>query len=275
MNYDNLTQAITDFLLTCPDNYISEGDAMRPDLVGMRIYDAPLFGVGAADDPIFEKFKKPEIVDPGVMLPADWVPNAKSVLSFFLPFSEQVRVSNRPHTKFGSDEWFHGRIEGTVMMHSLGAFICAYLEREGYQAAFPAGDPRFHWIGNYCSNWSERHTAYACGLGTFGLSKGLITKRGVAGRFGSVITSAVLPVTEREYSSPFEYCTMCGKCQINCPAGAIDKTRGVIHGKDHPLCSAHVASGKTKPHGIHQRVRFGCGKCQVDVPCETGIPGRE
>lgn len=274
MNYDTLTQAITDFLLNCPDNYISESDAIRPDLVGMQIYDAPLFGVGAADDPIFTEFKKPEIVNPDVMLPGDWVSDAKSVLSFFLPFSEQVRVSNRPHTEIGSDEWFHGRIEGTVMMHRLGAFICEYLENHGFQAAFPANDPRFHWIGSYCSNWSERHVAYACGLGTFGLSKGLITKKGVAGRFGSVITSAPLPVTEREYSSPFEYCTLCGKCQINCPAKAIDKTKGVIHGKDHPTCSDHVGAHKTPPHGIHQRVRFGCGKCQVAVPCETEIPGK-
>lgn len=33
------------------------------------------------------------------------------------------------------------------------------------------------------SNWSERHAAYVCGLGTFGLSKGLITDKGMGRTF--------------------------------------------------------------------------------------------
>ena len=35
-------------------------------------------------------------------------------------------------------------------------------------------------ISPYISTWSERHAMYAAGLGTFGLSKGLITKKGMA-----------------------------------------------------------------------------------------------
>lgn len=97
-----------------------------------------------------------------------------------------------------------------------------------YSAVYPAADSRFGMLTQFASNWSERHVAYICGLGTFGLSKGLITKKGIAGRFGSVVTSAVLPVTQREYSNPFEYCTMCGKCAINCPAHAIDTEKGII-----------------------------------------------
>ena len=42
-------------------------------------------------------------------------------------------------------------------------------------------------VGDYASNWSERHVAYVCGLGTFGC-QGLITSKGLAGRFGSIIT---------------------------------------------------------------------------------------
>ena len=37
------------------------------------------------------------------------------------------------------------------------------------------------------SNWSERHIAYAAGLGTFGLCDGLITPLGKAMRCGSVV----------------------------------------------------------------------------------------
>ena len=84
----------------------------------------------------------------------------------------------------------------------------------------------------YASNWSERHVAYVCGLGTFGLSKGLITERGMAGRFGSIVTDAELAPTPRKYSDPFEYCTKCGACQFRCPAKAIDKSRGPALAKD-------------------------------------------
>ena len=34
----------------------------------------------------------------------------------------------------------------------------------------------------YFSNWSERHIAYAAGLGTFSLSDGFIIERGIAHR---------------------------------------------------------------------------------------------
>lgn len=124
----------------------------------------------------------------------------------------------------------------------------------------------------YASNWSERHVAYVCGLGTFGLSKGLITERGMAGRFGSIVTDAELAPTPRKYSDPFEYCTKCGACQFRCPAKAIDKSRGPALAKDQKLCDAWVTSTKRPPHGPHERVRFGCGKCQVRVPCSRRIP---
>lgn len=38
-----------------------------------------------------------------------------------------------------------------------------------------------------------------CGLGIFGLSKGLITSKGIAGRFGSIVTELQIIPNEREY----------------------------------------------------------------------------
>ena len=104
--------------------------------------------------------------------------------------------------------------------------------------------------------------AFVCGMGTFGLSKGLITERGVAGRFGSVIVDAPLEVTPRPYTDIYEYCTKCGAC-MRCPAGAIT----LEEGKSHEKCSAYVHTLRVK-----YAPRFGCGKCQVKVPCERGIP---
>jgi epoxyqueuosine reductase QueG len=149
------------------------------------------------------------------------------------------------------------------------------LKHEGFTAIAPMVDPRFsrispfntneHEQDYYTSNWSERHIAYACGLGTFGLSKGLITGKGIAGRFISLITSAYFTPDKRSYTGIYDYCTNCGACVRNCPAQAITLEKGKIHS----ICSAFVESTRYK-----HAPRFGCGKCQVKVPCESGIPAR-
>lgn len=270
MTIDKLMEEARKFL-DGPVNRVAAEDALRPELAGMRIYEEPLFGVAAAGDPLFEELRRPEVLHPGVMLPREWVDGAKSVVAFFLPFTEQVVSSNAEGTA-PSDEWLHGRIEGQLAMNAFGELMKRTLEEAGYAAAFPTTDARFKMLEPYASNWSERHAAYICGLGTFGLSKGLITERGMAGRFGSVITDAELPVTPRKYSGPFDYCTQCGACQFRCPAKAIDKSRGPALAKDQKLCDDCVKASRRPPHGPHERVRFGCGKCQVKVPCSRRIP---
>ena len=96
----------------------------------------------------------------------------------------------------------------------------------------------------------------------------------MAGRFGSIVTTAPLPVTERPYDNPFAYCILCGACQTRCPVNAIDIRRGVIDGKNQAICAPFVNGTRRPPHGPNQRKRYGCGKCQVGVPCESGIPLR-
>lgn len=267
----DLEKAAAAFLLDHPMNHVQAEDAIRPELTGMRMLDAPIFAVASAADPLFQTLKEPDVVHPDTLLPTDWLPGAKSVISFFIPFSEPVRKANRESREL-ADEWLHARIEGQMMVDEVGAFVTRWLTERGHAAVYPAAHPDFHWIKPFSSIWSERHVAYIAGLGTFGLSKGLISKKGVAGRYGSIITSAELPVTEREYDNPFAYCTMCGKCAKNCPPKAIDPEKGVQFGKNHQLCSDFLDDNTRPPHGPNQRIRYGCGKCQVGVPCEMGIP---
>lgn len=275
MTLESLYETATAHVQSCPENRISAADAISPHLAGMQIFESPIFAVGAADDPQFWRLREPGVVGPNSMLPADWLREVRSVLSFFLPFSAAVRDSNRALAEKTSDEWLHARIEGQLMVNSLGAFLCSWLKERGHAAIYPAADTRFQLTSPFASNWSERHVAYICGLGTFGLSKGLITSKGMAGRFGSIVTSASLPITKQPYTNPFAYCTMCGKCQMNCPAQAIDVKRGIINGKNHALCAAFIDRNTLPPHGPSRRIRFGCGKCQVGVPCETGIPRKK
>jgi len=123
------------------------------------------------------------------------------------------------------------------------------------------------------SNWSERHVAHACGLGTFGLSDGLITPVGKAMRCGSVVTDMPLTPTPRSYKSHTEYCLFhsygtCRECIERCPAGAITEA-----GHDKEICRKY-AYGKIKEtvgptYGV---VTTGCGLCQTGVACEGRIP---
>ena len=267
-------KTLKDYLNNSTDNFIKKEDALRPDLEGMRIFDEPLFGYTSADDPFFTEAKKPEIIGAHFMTPEEWLPGAKTVISVFLPFTARVREANRLDMSWPAYEWLHGRLEGQVFQAEICRFAEDLLKKEGYAALGPMIDSRLSSRssltsdkteqGFYTTNWSERHAAYAAGLGTFGLSKGLITRKGVAGRYLSVITSASFEHTERPYKGVYDYCIFCGACAVNCPAGAISKEKGKLH---HP-CSEFLDSVKTK-HSPY----YGCGKCQVKVPCEDKAPG--
>ena len=147
--------------------------------------------------------------------------------------------------------------------------VKAWFEENGVKACVPSNDKRFHQVienGVYGSNWSERHVAYLCGLGTFGLSKGIITEKGMAGRFMSIIIDKEMEIDERPYTDVYEYCTKCGACIRRCPANAITMEKG----KEHAPCDAW-----NKKIGAMNTPRFGCGLCQVKVPCESKNPVRK
>ena len=124
------------------------------------------------------------------------------------------------------------------------------------------------------SNWSERHTAFISGLGTFGLCDGLISPKGKAARYGSVIANIPLTATPRPYGKYNEYCMAengCTACITRCPAGAISK-----EGHDKLKCILYHMN-VIKPI-CHDRCDYDgyavCGLCQTGVPCECGIPER-
>ncbi len=271
MSISELSTRMNDYLQQEPLNYITAEDAIRPSLAGLRLFDSAIFGVAQADSPDFELFRRPYVVGPETLLPSDWIPEAKSVISFFMAFDDQVKRSNQQDPIEPSDEWLHARIEGQDMVAAFGKHLESLIKDAGHQAVYAAAGPRFKRLGPFLSNWSERHVAYACGLGTFGLSRGLITRKGMAGRFGSVITDAVFEPTPHDYNGPFDYCIMCGVCERNCPVGAIDASLGVEGGKNHETCVPHVGKNRIAETGS-RKIRYGCGKCQVGVPCQDGIP---
>ena len=273
MNKVDFETVLREYIRTSPENFIGLDIALRPELAGMQIFDEPLFGYAAADDAYFTTAKNPEVVGAHFMSPGEWLTGAKTVVCLFLPFTAQVRTANRRNMAWPADEWLHGRIEGQNFQNSICRFAEDLLKKAGFPALAPMTDARFTRVSPltsdktaqtfYTSNWSERHAAYAAGLGTFSLSKGLITVKGVAGRYLSIISALSFEADKRRYTGIYDYCSNCGACIRNCPTAAISKERE----KNHYLCSEFVDSVKAK-----HDPRFGCGKCQVNVPCETRAP---
>ena len=126
----------------------------------------------------------------------------------------------------------------------------------------------------YYSNWSERHIAYAAGLGTFSLSDGFITERGIAHRCGSIVTDLELPATPRTASGPYTNCLFyvngtCQDCIKRCPAGAITE-----EGHDKEKCFEHFDKLSSLKEKYNVEVT-GCGLCQTKVSCEFTNPVRK
>jgi epoxyqueuosine reductase len=251
----DIIRATADFIADSPLNRIEE-------LGGLSLMDPPLAAVAAADDPLFEGLKDPAIVGPRHMAPGEWLDGSRAVVSLFLPFSARVRRSNSG-PGLPSPEWLYGRIEGEDLVQAALERLVEYFAEAGYRALAPAADKRFRVIDRR-SNWSERHVAFIAGLGTFSLSRALITKAGSAGRLGSVIVDAGLEPTPRYYEGREENCSGCKACIARCPPCAIREK-----GKDNAICGGYL-------DGVKARFapRYGCGKCQTGVPCEAGIPAK-
>ena len=256
----------------------------------LRLFDEPLIGVGDAHDLLFTVFKNKNVIGQWHKTPEEWLLEAESIISMFFPFSQEVKTSNATMCSVASTEWVYGRVEGQTYISACTKSIRDFFVKEHTEACVPSLDVRFFRINTgikrtldpsdpedgsrypgaddktFSSNWSERHAAFVCGLGTFGMSRGLITKKGIAGRFGSIIIAERMEADKREYEGLYDYCIKCGACAKRCPATAIPEKEL----KDHSLCAPVIAASR-----ILFAPRYGCGLCQTAVPCQDGIPLRK
>jgi epoxyqueuosine reductase len=258
MNLKKITEYLTDTLKTDPRNRVRKG---------LYFYGPPLVGVAAADDPIFNEFRKPEIIGPGFRTPGDWLGSAKSVVSYFLPFTAEMHELNeRPGVP--AREWLLERGRGGLLNRELRDGLVEKLRSAGHDAIAPSSSPEFA-VDGYSSNWPERHIGYAAGLGTFGLNGSLLTEAGCAGRWGSIVTSLELEPTRRLYDGPYDYCVYyrdgtCAECASRCPADALGPGK-----RNLKACEGYCKYVSSEIYGTSYEH---CGKCQSAVPCAKGIP---
>ena len=274
-------------------NFIQTTEFNRRTQIDQGVYfDEPLVGFASGNDPLFLEYKNiigafhstpTEIISAALrdkgkeLLPAE--ADRISVISWVLPAHEDVRKSNRMEDRFPSKLWLDLKEFGEACNNAIRRHVVRYLGDLGYLAVAPVLLPsvqtfRDEKVG-WASSWSERHIAYACGLGTFGLCDGLITPKGKAVRIGSVVTNLKLAPTDRGYRHPKENCLFfrnekCGRCMQRCPAGAITE-KG--HDKDRcrDYCNSESLQVKRLEYG-QQKSSLACGLCQTGVPCEFKIP---
>ena len=274
---DWIKDLVRDFIVTSTHN------TMRNNTEDPA-WDDALVGFASGADPIWQQYK--EYVGPFHWTPwevfAQHCPGESAgaeeltVVSWVLPQREAVRKANRRAKKYPSEEWARIRVYGEEFNAALRRRVADRLKQVGHAAIAPMLAPNWTVVKSerfsYASSWSERHAAHAAGLGTFGLCDGLITARGKAMRVGSVVAKISIQPTPRPYSNHRAYCLFfadgtCGKCIDRCPARAITKA-----GHDKEKCRQHLARSREYVKKTYKFEGYGCGLCQVGVPCEARIP---
>ena len=274
---DWIKSLIRNFISTSPLNTM-QNEAGEP------AWDSALIGFASGADQIWQQYKE-------YIGAFHWTPwevfnqhrpektassEKLTVVSWVLPQREMVRKTNRRARKYPSEEWARIRIYGEEFNMALRRHVVRSLEQAGHAAVAPMLAPNWAIVKSerfsYASSWSERHAAHAAGLGSFGLCDGLSTAKGIAMRAGSVVAKIDIKPTPRPYADHRAYCLFfadrtCGKCIDRCPVRAITEA-----GHDKEKCRQHLVSSREYVKETYRFEGYGCGLCQVGVPCEAGIP---
>jgi len=272
---------------------------------GGHIFDTPIFGVAKGDDAIFIRFKT--VVGPQHLTPAEmWlqsglpeVPGLAArlrIVSIIFPYVDRIRAASKTARKMPAGIYCVGRNFANAFMDDVLARTVAFFQAKNFQATSGMRSPAFQIIVNQdplniYATWSERHMAFAAGLGTFSLHEGFISEIGCNIRLTSVITDAPLAVTMRKSDEPYANCLYytsgkCKKCADRCPADAIsadghDKLKCYLYGQTVQEEMTGRLGDQLKPHlryinGQEQwSYPVGCAFCQFDVPCMEKNPVKQ
>ena len=247
------------------------------------MFDEPIIGFADGDDPLFVEYK--QIIGDFHFTPREILKrqfpewddekDCCSVICWVLPIATETRKSNADRSDYPSERWAHTKLFGEQFNNYLRRMVVNSLQKEGYLAVAPALSPHFttRYTPDIASSWSERHIVYAAGLGTFGLSDGFITAKGIAMRCGSVVTNLRIEPTLRKYQNHMENCLFfssgsCGVCIERCSVGAIDEN-GHDKVRCRKFCNGAASDYVLRNYEVNVSC---CGLCQTGVPCESRTP---
>ncbi len=276
-----LSSLIREYTLNAPENSLGLES-------GEKAFDAPLVAFSRGDDRLYTFYR--QHIGSFYLTPLDFFEHhfphicctaeELTIISWILPSTAKTREEQAAQKKFPSERWARTRAMGEDFNISLRNHVVDELIKKDMHALAPMLSPIWSRSdqGDYapCSNWSERHAAYAAGLGTFGLCDGLITPVGKAVRVGSVIAKVEIEPSARPYDHHQASCLHftdrgCQACIDRCPVNAISEK-----GHDKKRCMQYTE------HTMNEYIKaqygldtYACGLCQAGVPCTSGIPEEE
>lgn len=249
---DKLENLIKTFIRECSQNHNTTTS-----------WNEPLIAYADAFNEDFIKLK--ELVSPTHAMPHDFLSNAKTVVTYFIPFNGDIIKSNIAH-KHSSKEWSIAYIETNKLIYDLNTFIKSELEKLGFNSNIIPATHNFD-TQKLISDWSHRHVAAIAGLGTFGINNMLITDKGCCGRVGSFVTDMKIEPSSKikNENCLYKSLNICKKCVERCVNDAL-KIDSFDRHKCYEMCLIN-----DKFHDNLGLVDV-CGKCLVGVPCSTKNP---
>jgi epoxyqueuosine reductase QueG len=229
------------------------------------LWKEPIIEIIPANDEKLKTLK--ETVSAEHLTAGDVLPDAKSIISFFIPFQETIVKSNIKGI-MASEEWAVAYIKTNDLIKTIHDKIEIAMNQNGYKTGKIPAAHNFD-VEKLISRWSHRHIAYMAGIGTFGMNNMLITKNGCCGRFGSIIINCELneykQINEIKEKCLHKINESCGICQKKCIVNAYEN-----NSYDRYKCYNQCLKNAEyhKKHGYADV----CGKCLVGLPCSTKEP---
>ncbi|MCP1110820.1 hypothetical protein [Ohessyouella blattaphilus] len=222
------------------------------------LYREPLVAFSAADNPKYQGLKA--IVGEWHQTPTELFPGAKSVISYFVPFTKAV-VDSPKNSAQETPLWGEAYVVINEYFDYINQKVCDYLEGEGYpsqkiQVSYDEKTLR--------APWSHRSGAAVAGLGYFSENRMLVTAKGSGGRLGTIMTAAELMPNQEELENKCPYLRdgSCGLCFQICPVKALtpDGFKGLS-------CQAETdKNGELLEASLGMAGATTCGKCVSICP---------
>ena len=217
----------------------------------------PLVRFASAADPLFLSLS--EVVGKHHIQPQDLLLEARTVMAFFIPFARSIVFANQGPGPV-APEWAEAYLKTNALINLTCEHVTAFLSEKGIEAkTVPAThtyDPE-----TLLASWSHRSVGFIAGLGRFGINRMLITAKGCAGRYGSLVLGAGVTPDKR---GDEEFCIglrtgKCRYCLDSCPVEALKPD-----GFDRQKCNEQLL--KNSKHFMELGLSDVCGKC-VAGPC--------
>ncbi len=233
-------------------------------------WQRPLLVSGSVD----QRFDQlPEIAYHEHIYPRDLLPNAGSLVVFFVPFTKSLVKGNRPGDRPCRD-WGVAYVQTNDLIDRLSRALSDLLAKDGFKSALTPATHNFD-EAVLMARWSHKHLGYLAGLGRFGVHHMLITPAGCAGRLGSFVTEAELgdhPLMETEEACLLKAGQKCSQCIDVCPVQALSEADF-----DRQRCWDRLNNNRDSLNYFSDlpKTTHVCGKCAAIMPCSFKNPVAE